>query len=414
MVHSFLEEERELTEAAADGGVPAASHAYLCAGIPSGIDRGAGAGAVDGGGDDDDEGADGSAMHEPLRVIQVGSAGAAVWTAMTGKSVADCGSAAGCERFLQDPRFLHGLIVQSLLLPPLQGLVSNANQTERSLLSDVVEAMETAQEDATAAAGGADLRRAVMGHLRGLGYDAAICRTQWDHSKGFPGGEYEYIVVLGDEAPARDRLLVDLDFRAQFDIARPTRPYAAALAALPALFVGRPERLQRLVDLMSDSARRSLRRRGMHLPPWRRPEYMRAKWMAVSRHTTTDIDDVTADAAAASPQSLMGSAGRSTPDAAAVPGGGYADAGRWETSSILLEMELDNSGSGRSRLAGAGSGLSSPQPTEAASAVSDAAAAEAKAPWQPPVVKPKLAAAGDRKVAGLSSVLLQAGIRSSR
>eukprot|EP00850_Spirogloea_muscicola_P026318 SM006675S20127 [mRNA] locus=s6675:71:807:+ [translate_table: standard] len=112
---------------------------------------------MDGGDDDDDEGSDGSAMHEPLRVIQ--------------------------------------------------GLASNANQTERSLLSDVLEAVETAQEDAAAAAGGAGLRRAVMGHLRGLGYDAAICHTQWDHSKGFPGGEYEYIVVLGDEAPSRDRLL---------------------------------------------------------------------------------------------------------------------------------------------------------------------------------------------------------------
>eukprot|EP00850_Spirogloea_muscicola_P010756 SM000064S19778 [mRNA] locus=s64:579293:580789:+ [translate_table: standard] len=360
MVHSFLEDERELTEAAADGAA-AAPHAYLCAGIPSGLDRRAGAAAMDGGDDDDEEGAEASAMHEPLRVIQ--------------------------------------------------GLASNANQMERSLLSDVVEAVETAQEDAAAVAGGAGLRRAVMGHLRGLGYDAAICHTQWDHSKGFPGGEYEYIVVLGDEAPSRDRLLVDLDFRAQFDIARPTRPYAAALAALPALFVGRPERLQRLVDLMSDGARRSLRHRGMHLPPWRRPEYMRAKWMAVSRHTTTDTDDVAADATA-SPQSLMGSDGRSTPDAAAAPGG-YADDGRWETSPILLDMELDNTDSGRSRLAGACSGGSSPQPAEAASAVSDAAAAEAKAPWQPPVVKPKLAAAGDRKVAGLSSVLLQAGIRSS-
>jgi hypothetical protein len=34
------------------------------------------------------------------------------------------------------------------------------------------------------------------------------------------------------------------------------------------------------VAAAADSARASLKKRGLHLPPWRKPEYMRAKWLS--------------------------------------------------------------------------------------------------------------------------------------
>ncbi|CAI7810643.1 unnamed protein product [Closterium sp. NIES-54] len=186
---------------------------------------------------------------------------------------------------------------------------------------------------------GSSLNAAVAGRLRAMGYDAAVCTTQWDTSPTMPEGSYEYIDVLvsadplarppasaspcstlvssTSPAPASpsptfnrttsprsslppcaaasvsadgaspssasaipQRFIVDLDFRAQFQIARPTREYASALESTPLIFVGRQERLVRLVEVVSGAMRGALRAQGMHIPPWRKGEYLHAKWMA--------------------------------------------------------------------------------------------------------------------------------------
>jgi hypothetical protein len=75
-------------------------------------------------------------------------------------------------------------------------------------------------------------------------------------------------------------VIVDIDFRAQFEVARPTKAYRAVLQRLPSVFVGREDRLRLLVAAAADSARASLKKRGLHLPPWRKLEYMRAKWLS--------------------------------------------------------------------------------------------------------------------------------------
>lgn len=96
-------------------------------------------------------------------------------------------------------------------------------------------------------------------------------------------GDYEYIDVLTN---THDRLLVDIDFRGQFQIARATNQYAAALGLIPPVYVGRADRLQQLVDFMTVATKRSLQKRSMHLPPWRRAEYMRAKWLSTYKRVT--------------------------------------------------------------------------------------------------------------------------------
>ena len=96
-------------------------------------------------------------------------------------------------------------------------------------------------------------------------------------------GNYAYIDVAIN---THDRLLVDIDFRGQFQIARPTNQYAAALGLIPPVYVGRVDRLHQLVDLMTDATKRSLQKRSMHLPPWRRAEYMRAKWLSTHERVT--------------------------------------------------------------------------------------------------------------------------------
>ncbi|CAD6220863.1 unnamed protein product [Miscanthus lutarioriparius] len=149
----------------------------------------------------------------------------------------------------------------------------------------------------------ADIRRAVADGLRALGYDAAVCTSRWDKTPSHPAGEHEYIdavvVESGSGAGATFRLVVEVDFRSEFEVARPTKAYRAALQALPPLFVGTPDRLGRIVAVVAEAARQSLRKRGLHFPPWRKHEYMRAKWL--SPHARSSSPDKTPAPALATP-----------------------------------------------------------------------------------------------------------------
>jgi uncharacterized protein (TIGR01615 family) len=100
-------------------------------------------------------------------------------------------------------------------------------------------------------------------------------------------GDYEFIdVVIEGSKLENERFFVDIDFRAQFEIARPSDEYNALLQQLPILFVGRADKLCEIVKIMCDAARRSLKERGMYIPPWRKYRYMQAKWMGSYKRTT--------------------------------------------------------------------------------------------------------------------------------
>lgn len=78
----------------------------------------------------------------------------------------------------------------------------------------------------------------------------------------------------------RERLLIDVDFRSEFEIARQTNAYKALLQSLPFVFVGKSDRISQIVSMVSEAARQSLKKKGMHFPPWRKADYMRAKWLS--------------------------------------------------------------------------------------------------------------------------------------
>ncbi|RWV88071.1 hypothetical protein GW17_00049874 [Ensete ventricosum] len=96
-------------------------------------------------------------------------------------------------------------------------------------------------------------------------------------------GEYQYIDVI---VRGGERLLVDMDFRSEFEIARSTKSYREVLQSLPSVFVGAEDRVNQIVAVVSEAARKSLKKRGLHVPPWRRPEYMRAKWLSPYSRST--------------------------------------------------------------------------------------------------------------------------------
>ncbi|KAJ4897551.1 hypothetical protein Rs2_24345 [Raphanus sativus] len=127
----------------------------------------------------------------------------------------------------------------------------------------------------------------VASFLRELGHDAAVCVTKWNSSPKLTAGSYDFIDVVynhpagGDDhhRTASVRYFVDLDFASEFEIARPTSQYAlGVLQLLPRVFVGKEENLRTVVRESCDAAKRSLKSRGLSLPPWRRFSYLQRKW----------------------------------------------------------------------------------------------------------------------------------------
>lgn len=130
-------------------------------------------------------------------------------------------------------------------------------------------------------------RRKVMSLLRELGHNAAICKTKWNSSGGLTAGNHEFIDVVHTPAGSSQtvRYIVDLEFASRFQIARPTVQYARVLQSLPEVFVGRGDDLKRILRLVCDAARLSLKSRGLTLPPWRKNRYMQTRWLGPYKRT---------------------------------------------------------------------------------------------------------------------------------
>ena len=181
------------------------------------------------------------------------------------------------------------------------------------------------------------MKKWLVTKLKMDGYEASLCKTSWlspfGHSKGLSlslslflnslcyilenpililmsffcfvfvlvvqcTGDYEYIDVMvrdsngDDEEPTR--LIVDMDFKSQFEVARPTATYKELINTLPSVFVGSEEKLNQIISLLCSAAKNSLKERGLHVPPWRKANYMRSKWLSkeckkVSLSTDMDL-----------------------------------------------------------------------------------------------------------------------------
>ncbi|XP_010486283.1 PREDICTED: uncharacterized protein LOC104764448 [Camelina sativa] len=159
----------------------------------------------------------------------------------------------------------------------------------RTVLVHVARAMEVLSSLGSQHEQRAVLLRKVMSLLRELGHNAAICKTKWKSSGGLTAGNHEFIDVMfttpSSASSQTVRYIVDLDFASRFQIARPTAQYARVLQSLPAVFVGRGEELKRILRLVCDAARISLRSRGLTLPPWRKNRYMQTRWLGPYKRT---------------------------------------------------------------------------------------------------------------------------------
>ncbi|KAL6008553.1 hypothetical protein ACLOJK_034066 [Asimina triloba] len=191
------------------------------------------------------------------------------------------GSEKSCSRS-SDPDDVHETL-ESLLA------ADDEDGNRRRIRAEVEAAVRSLRTAATAASA-VGFKRKLMGLLRERGLDAGLCKSRWEKTRRFPEGEYEYIdvVVVDGEGGGggKQRYVVELELAAEFGIARPTPHYAALLGLFPAIFVGRWEELKQVVRLMCEAAKESMKRREMHVPPWRRNGYMMGKWFGSYKRTT--------------------------------------------------------------------------------------------------------------------------------
>ncbi|KAG7033056.1 hypothetical protein SDJN02_07109 [Cucurbita argyrosperma subsp. argyrosperma] len=124
------------------------------------------------------------------------------------------------------------------------------------------------------------IRFALVKLLRLSGYDAAVCTTRWQGAGKVPGGDYEYIDVVNYTTGSSERLIVDIDFRSHFEIARAVESYDRILDSLPVIYVGSLSRLKQFLQIMVEAGKSSLKLNSMPLPPWRSLAYLQAKWQS--------------------------------------------------------------------------------------------------------------------------------------
>lgn len=82
------------------------------------------------------------------------------------------------------------------------------------------------------------------------------------------------------------RVIIELEFRGQFEMKKGSEEYNSLVYKLPNVFVAKFDRLQSVIKILSDSAKKCMKEKKMHLGPWRKQGYMQAKWLRVNERTT--------------------------------------------------------------------------------------------------------------------------------
>ncbi|KAK3009573.1 hypothetical protein RJ639_013966, partial [Escallonia herrerae] len=118
------------------------------------------------------------------------------------------------------------------------------------------------------------LKKWLVIRLKLDGYDASLRQNCWTTSWGCPG-DYEYIDIATQDMNGEAlRLIVDIDFKSQFELARPTSAYRKLSGTLPLIFVGDEDKLNKILSLLCSAGKESLKEKGLHIPPWRTSTYM--------------------------------------------------------------------------------------------------------------------------------------------
>ncbi|KAJ1405450.1 hypothetical protein SESBI_25804 [Sesbania bispinosa] len=137
------------------------------------------------------------------------------------------------------------------------------------------------------------LMREVSRRLQKAGYNSAICKTKWRTIPNIPSGEHTFLDVIDSNTSKEKggviRVIIELNFRAEFEMAKASEDYNLLVRKLPEMYVGKVERLSNLIKILCMAAKRCMKENKMHMGPWRKRDYVQAKWLGpCKRNTSTD------------------------------------------------------------------------------------------------------------------------------
>ncbi|KAH6790592.1 hypothetical protein C2S51_005598 [Perilla frutescens var. frutescens] len=120
----------------------------------------------------------------------------------------------------------------------------------------------------------------VCRRLQNVGFNSAICKSKWKSSPDIPSGEHTFLDVIDSSNPKKEvRVIIELNFRGQFEMARANEDYNKLMKKLPEIFVGKMERLLGVLKIVCGAAKKCMKEKKMHMAPWRKHRYMQAKWL---------------------------------------------------------------------------------------------------------------------------------------
>ncbi|TKY48872.1 hypothetical protein E2542_SST26294 [Spatholobus suberectus] len=134
------------------------------------------------------------------------------------------------------------------------------------------------------------LRREICDRLLNLGYNCAVCTSKWRTSSEIQiSGEHTYLEVMDNSNTKRVevKMVIELNFRAEFEMVRASEEYNRLISGLPEIFVGKAERLHVIIKIMCTAAKKCMKEKKMHLGPWRKHKYMQAKWLGMTDRSIT-------------------------------------------------------------------------------------------------------------------------------
>ncbi|KAL9243809.1 hypothetical protein vseg_017651 [Gypsophila vaccaria] len=125
------------------------------------------------------------------------------------------------------------------------------------------------------------LRQGVFDHLRDAGFVCTVQKSQWKSCHEIPSGEHTYLEVVEKSSANKGeiRVIIELNFREEFEMAKASEEYNKLIKKLPQVYVGKVERLRNMVKVLCGAAKKSMKDKKMHLAPWRKLKYMQAKWL---------------------------------------------------------------------------------------------------------------------------------------
>ncbi|KAF2303327.1 hypothetical protein GH714_016757 [Hevea brasiliensis] len=101
-------------------------------------------------------------------------------------------------------------------------------------------------------------------------------------------GEHTFLDVIDNSNSKKGevRVIIELNFQAEFEMAKANEEYNRLVRRLPELFVGKSERLNTVIKILCSAAKKCMKEKKMHLGPWRKQRYMQAKWLGNCERTT--------------------------------------------------------------------------------------------------------------------------------